>query len=100
MNRIIVIGGNGSGKSTFSKQLAAVTHLPLVHLDRLLWHGHWQTRTREEFDALLDAELQKDRWIIDGNYNRTIPNVCPIATRYFTSIFLPCAAFGASRNES
>ncbi|MBR5798209.1 MAG: topology modulation protein [Clostridia bacterium] len=73
MNRIIVIGGNGSGKSTFSKQLAAVSHLPLVHLDRLLWHGHWQTRTREEFDALLDAELQKDRWIIDGNYNRTIP---------------------------
>jgi adenylate kinase family enzyme len=74
MNRILVIGGNGSGKTTFSKQLSAITHLPLVHLDRLLWHGHWQTRTQEEFDTLLQAELEKDCWIIDGNYNRTIPH--------------------------
>ena len=73
MNRVIVIGGNGSGKSTFAKQLATVTQLPLVHLDRILWYGNWQTREREEFDALLQAELEKKRWIIDGNYNRTIP---------------------------
>ena len=73
MNRIIIIGGNGSGKSTFAKKLHTLTGLPLVHLDRLLWHGTWQTRTREEFDVLLQAELEKDRWIIDGNYNRTIP---------------------------
>ena len=73
MKKVIVIGGNGSGKSTFSKQLATITNLPLVHLDRLLWYGNWQTRAREEFDSLLQAELEKDQWIIDGNYNRTIP---------------------------
>ena len=73
MKKVIVIGGNGSGKSTFSKQLATITNLPLVHLDRLLWYGNWQTREREEFDALLQQELTKDAWIIDGNYNRTIP---------------------------
>ena len=72
MNRIIVIGGNGSGKSTFAKKLHSSTGLPLVHLDRLLWYGDWQVRERAEFDALLGAELEKDRWIIDGNYNRTI----------------------------
>ena len=73
MTRVIIIGGNGSGKSTFAKQLHTKTGLPLVHLDRLFWYGEWQTRTREEFDALLGAELEKDAWIIDGNYNRTIP---------------------------
>ena len=73
MNRVIIIGGNGSGKSTFSKKLHSITGLPLVHLDRLLWYGDWQVRERAEFDALLGAELEKDRWIIDGNYNRTIP---------------------------
>ena len=73
MTRVMIIGGNGSGKSTFAKQLHTITGLPLVHLDRLLWYGNWQTRTREEFDALLGAELEKDVWIIDGNYNRTIP---------------------------
>lgn len=74
MERAIIVGGNGSGKSTFAKQLHTITGLPLVHLDRLLWYGHWQTRTREEFDALLQAELEKDTWIIDGNYDRTIPH--------------------------
>lgn len=73
MERILIIGGNGSGKSTFAKKLHTVTGLPLVHLDRLLWYGNWQTREREEFDALLGAELKKEAWIIDGNYNRTIP---------------------------
>ena len=73
MDRVIIIGGNGSGKSTFAKRLHTITGLPLVHLDRLLWYGEWQTRERAEFDALLDAELEKEAWIIDGNYNRTIP---------------------------
>ena len=73
MTRVIIIGGNGSGKSTFAKQLHSITGLPLVHLDRLLWYGDWQTRTREEFDSLLGAELERKAWIIDGNYNRTIP---------------------------
>ncbi len=74
MNRVIVIGGNGSGKSTFSKKLAAITHLPVVHLDKLRWYGNWQMREREEFDELLQQELDKEAWIIDGNYNRTIPH--------------------------
>lgn len=72
MTRVIIIGGNGSGKSTFAKQLHAITGLPLVHLDRLLWYGDWQVREQEEFDALLEAELEKSAWIIDGNYNRTL----------------------------
>ena len=59
MTRVLIIGGNGSGKSTFAKQLHAITSLPLVHLDRLLWYGDWQVRKQEEFDALLEAELGK-----------------------------------------
>ena len=74
MTRVLIIGGNGSGKSTFAKHLHAITSLPLVHLDRLLWYGDWQVRKQEEFDALLEAELGKEAWIIDGNYNRTLPH--------------------------
>ncbi len=73
MKRILIIGCSGSGKSTLAKELAEKTGLPLVHLDRLYWCGNWDHRSREEFDVLLEAELQKNAWIIDGNFTRTIP---------------------------
>lgn len=71
--RILVIGGNGSGKTTFSIELAQKFNLPLVHLDVLGWRGNWEPVPREEFDAALFAELEKPQWIIDGNYQRTLP---------------------------
>jgi len=71
--RIMVVGGCGAGKSTFSKKLASLTGLPLIHLDRLGWRGTWEAVPREEFDALLARETARDDWIIDGNYSRTLP---------------------------
>ncbi|MCH5192091.1 MAG: topology modulation protein [Oscillospiraceae bacterium] len=70
--RIIVIGCSGSGKSTFSRKLAEITDLPLIHLDAAFWQENWTHLSREEFDIWLESEVQKDRWIIDGNYNRTL----------------------------
>ncbi len=72
-NKIIIIGNSGSGKTTLSRALAENTGLPLIHLDQLYWCGNWEHRSREEFDVLLEAELQKDAWIIDGNFSRTFP---------------------------
>ena len=73
MERIIIIGSCGAGKSTLAISLAKKLELPLVHLDRIRFVGSWQERTREEFDVLLEAELQKEQWIIDGNFSRTFP---------------------------
>ncbi|WP_242502829.1 hypothetical protein [Bifidobacterium pseudolongum] len=50
-----------------------VTGLPLYYLD-MLWHKPDRTTvTREEFDARLQAILEQDAWIVDGNYIRTLP---------------------------
>ena len=73
MERILIIGICGSGKSTLARQLGEKTGIPVVHLDALGWLPGWQERPKEEFDALLMEALQKPRWIIDGNYGRTIP---------------------------
>ena len=73
MERIMVIGGNGSGKTTFSRQLSNTLDISLIHLDILYWQDHWEHATSEEFDQLLLAELNKPQWIMDGNMNRTIP---------------------------
>ena len=72
MERILIIGCGGAGKSTLAKKLGEKTGLPVVHLDQIYWSpGNWQHLEKDEFDALLTQELQKPRWILDGNFNRT-----------------------------
>lgn len=83
MERVLIIGNAGSGKSTFARTLAEKTGLPLVHLDRLYWRGNWEHLSRPEFDTVLQAELETPRWIIDGNFNRTIPHRLQYCDRVF-----------------
>ena len=73
MERVMIIGCPGAGKSTLSRVLAEKLNMPLIHLDRLNWREGWQNVSKEEFDRLLTAEVVKPRWVIDGNYSRTIP---------------------------
>lgn len=72
MQKVIVIGSPGAGKSTFARKLRDVTGLPLYYLD-MLWH--WPDRThlsRAAFDQQLRELVGKERWIIDGNYLHTL----------------------------
>lgn len=69
--KILIIGCGGAGKSTLAVALGKKLDLPVVHLDKLWWKPNWQNRTEDEFDTLLDIELNKPCWIIDGNYSRT-----------------------------
>lgn len=72
MRKILVIGCPGAGKSTFARKLREKLQLPLYYLD-MIWHKPDRTTcSREEFDRRLQKILQEDRWIIDGNYLRTL----------------------------
>lgn len=72
MIKIIIIGSPGSGKSTFARKLRDITDIPLYYLD-MIWHKPDRTNiSQKEFDTQLNDILQKDRWIIDGNYQRTL----------------------------
>lgn len=72
MEKVIIIGCPGGGKSTFARRLQQLTGLPLHHLDTI-WHKPDRTTvTREEFDRRLDELLAGRYWIVDGNYQRTI----------------------------
>ena len=73
MKRILIIGCGGSGKSTLARQLGEKLGIPVVHLDSIFWLPNWVERNREEFDELVRQELVKDQWIMDGNFNRTLP---------------------------
>ncbi len=72
MEKIMIIGSPGAGKSTFARRLKEATGLPLYYLDAI-WHRSDQTTlSKEEFDAKLEEIVRKERWIIDGNYQRTL----------------------------
>ena len=72
LKKVIVIGCPGAGKSTFARKLHDVWGIPLYYLD-MIWHRPDRTNvSREEFDLRLREILQKESWIIDGNYLRTL----------------------------
>jgi len=73
MERILIIGCSGSGKSTLARAMGEKLGLPVIHLDQLWWKPGWENYTKEEFDEKLSAVLQESRWIMDGNFRRTMP---------------------------
>lgn len=84
MNKVIVIGCPGSGKTTFSEKLHKKTNLPLYYLDAI-WHKPDKTHiARSEFDERLHEILNEDFWIIDGNYQRTLET----RLQYCDTVFL------------
>ena len=72
MNKVIVIGCPGSGKSTFSRSLHTKSSIPLYHLDMMYWNPDKTTVDRNTFIEKLTTVLQSDEWIIDGNYGSTM----------------------------
>ena len=72
MKKVLVIGCPGSGKSTLSRALQKRTQLPLFYLDRMNWNPDRTTVEREVFRKRLQAVLQQEEWIIDGNYASTM----------------------------
>ena len=71
--RFNVIGTSGSGKSTFSRRLADILQAPHIEMDRLFWRPGWQQAPEADFLADLTAALDAPRWVLDGNYSRSIP---------------------------
>ena len=72
MKKIIVIGCPGSGKSTISWALHNKTGIPLYHLDMMFWNANKTTVEKSVFLERLSAVLERDEWIIDGNYGSTM----------------------------
>ena len=72
MEKIIVIGSPGAGKSYFSKRLASVLDLPLYHLDNIYWNEDRTHISREELILKMNEIMDGDKWLIDGNYISTM----------------------------
>ena len=71
-NRISIVGGSGSGKSTLCNILAKELNLPAIHLDAINFNANWVEIDKEERDKIISAKSSEDKWIIEGNYKKTL----------------------------
>lgn len=68
MQRVLVMGSSGSGKSTFARRLSDMTGIPFVSLDALFWKPGWVKSDTAEFRERLTQVAIQPRWIMDGNF--------------------------------
>ena len=68
MQRILVMGSSGSGKSTFARRLSDATGIPFVSLDALFWKPGWQPSEASTFESCVAETTRQPRWVMDGNY--------------------------------
>jgi adenylate kinase family enzyme len=71
MNRIMVVGNAGAGKSTFARRLGGKLALPVIHLDSHFWHAGWQTPELQAWRQQVPALAASTAWVMDGNYINT-----------------------------
>ena len=69
---MLVIGSGGAGKSTLARRIGERTGLPVIHLDALYWRPGWVEAPPDEWTGTVAALLEGDRWVMDGNYGRTL----------------------------
>jgi adenylate kinase family enzyme len=72
MERVLVIGPPGAGKSTLATAIARRTGLPLIHLDRHHWRAGWVEADKSEWAAQVSELAARERWVMDGNYGGSL----------------------------
>ena len=72
MNRVLIAGCPGSGKSQAARTLGQLTGLPVIHLDSHYWLPGWQRPSKEAWRATMQELIARPRWIMDGNYASTL----------------------------
>jgi adenylate kinase family enzyme len=81
MDRIIIIGNSGSGKSHLGQRLSDQFGHPLIHLDELFWEpGSFSVKRPK---ALVFADVarlaQGERWVVEGVFGELAQEFCPRA---------------------
>jgi adenylate kinase family enzyme len=72
MKRILIIGSGGAGKSTLARRLGEILNIEVFHLDTLYWQPNWVEPPKDEWQNTVEELLERDSWIMDGNFGGTL----------------------------
>jgi len=71
MQRVMIIGQPGSGKSRLAPVLGQRTGLPVIHIDTIHWQPGWVERSYDEKTRLCREVEARDQWIFEGGHSAT-----------------------------
>jgi adenylate kinase family enzyme len=69
MRRIIVVGCQGSGKTSLALKLGRKLGLPVVHLDVLYWRPGWKASDKASFRVRVADAIASEGWVVDGSFS-------------------------------
>lgn len=72
IQKIAIIGGPGTGKSTLAKNLGKEMKLPVYHIDGIHHLKNWEIRPTQERDSIISEKVKEPKWVIDGTYKATL----------------------------
>ena len=72
INKISIIGGSGTGKSTLANNLGKQLNLPVYHIDGIHHLKNWEIRDKKERDKIILEKINESKWIMDGTYRDTL----------------------------
>ncbi len=80
IERIVVVGTSGCGKTTFAAELARELGYTQIELDSLFWGPGWTLKPKDEFRRLTEIAASEARWVADGDYGSVRDILWPRAT--------------------
>ena len=96
MERSIIIGNSGSGKTHLARRLGSRFGYPLIHLDRLFWEPGGFTRKRPIDVVQADIALlaQQPTWVVEGVFGELDSASVPPRSTWCGSIWIGRRASG------
>lgn len=69
MQKVLIIGCSGVGKSTFADRVSEKTGLSFTPTDPFYWQANWHVASTESVVERVDAATSEPAWILDGNFD-------------------------------
>ncbi|BBZ41437.1 adenylate kinase [Mycobacterium conspicuum] len=67
MQRVVILGRGGAGKSVLAQQLSVRLRIPVIELDSLFWLPGPRPTAEQDWTEIQRRLVAGERWIIDGD---------------------------------
>jgi adenylate kinase family enzyme len=102
VERVVVMGRGGAGKSTAAIRLGQLTGLPVIELDKHFWQPGLTPTPAPDWIQTQRALARPDRWIMDGDlgpYDAPAPRLASADTVLVLDFSLARCAWRAARRS-